>query len=377
MLLTTMSENGGIIESAPARRSGHGVRRRVAARPRERRACRDRRLKMGFRALAGLVSLAFASHPALAADKVTFGINWVADPEAGGYYQALVDGTYAKYGLDVTIMQGGPTSNGGMLLIAGKIEFYMGGDMIGDFLAVQHDIPTIAVAAHFQKNPQIFMSHPGVGLDKWEDLPKANPAFVSAGAVNTFWAWMRLAYGFKDDNIKPYNFNSAPFIAEPHSIQQGYLTSEPLEVERQGGFKPNVFLLADYGYTTYSTIVETRRELVEKHPDIVQRFVDASTIGWYHYLYGDNSKANEAIKTENPEMTDDEIAFSIAKMKDYGIVDSGDSLKLGIGAMTDERWSGFYNTMVKAGVVKAGIDYKNAYTLEFVNKGVGLDLRPK
>ena len=205
-------------------------------------------------ALAGAIGFA---GPAVALDKVTFGTNWVADPEAGGYYQALSDGTYTKYGLDVTILQGGPTSNGGMLLIAGKIEFYMGGDMIGDFLAVQNNIPTIAVAAHFQKNPQIFMSHPGVGLDKWEDLPKANPAFVSAGAVNTFWAWMRLAYGFKDENIKPYNFNSAPFIAEPHSIQQGYLTSEPLEVEKQGGFKPNVFLLADYGYTTYSNLVET------------------------------------------------------------------------------------------------------------------------
>jgi NitT/TauT family transport system substrate-binding protein len=325
-------------------------------------------------ALAGAIGFAGS---ALAADKVTFGTNWVADPEAGGYYQALVDGTYAKYGLDVTILQGGPMSNGGMLLIAGKIEFFMGGDMIGDFLAVQNNIPTIAVAAHFQKNPQIFMSHPGVGLDKWRDLPAANPAFVSAGAVNTFWAWMRLAYGFKDDNIKPYNFNSAPFIAEPRSIQQGYLTSEPLEVEKQGGFKPNVFLLADYGYSTYSTIVETRRELVEKHPDIVQRFVDASTIGWYHYLYGDNAKANEAIKRENPEITDDEIAFSIGKMKAYGIVDSGDTLHLGIGAMTDARWSDFYNTMVKAGVVQPGIDYKKAYTLQFVNKNVGLDLRPK
>src|SRR5271165_3534740 len=209
-------------------------------------------------ALAGVVSL---TQPALALDKVTFATNWLADPEAGGYYQALVDGTYEKYGLDVTIQPGGPTSNGAMLLIAGKIEFFMGGDMIGDYLDVQNDIPTIVVAADFQKNPQCFMSHPGVGLDKWPDLPKANPAFVSAGAVNTFWAWMRLAYGFKDDNIKPYNFNSAPFIVDRNSIQQGYITSEPYEVERQGGFKPNGFLLADYGYTTYSTLIETRREI--------------------------------------------------------------------------------------------------------------------
>ncbi len=290
------------------------------------------------------VALAFAiagglSSPAFALDKVTFGTNWLADAEHGGYYQALVDGTYAKYGLDVTILQGGPQSNGGMLLIAGKIEFYMGGDMIGDFLSVEQGIPTVAVAADFQKNPQIFMSHPGVGLDKWTDLPKAT-VFASSGALNTFYAWMRMAYGFKDENVKPYNYNSAPFIADKNSIQQGYLTSEPFEVERQGGFKPNVFLLSDYGYSTYATLIETRREIVEKNPDLVQRFVDASAIGWYHYLYGDNKKANEMIKKENPELTDEQIAFSIAKMKEYGVVDSGDTVKLGIGAMTDETGEG-------------------------------------
>ncbi len=327
-------------------------------------------------AFLGALATACLAGPAFALDKVTFATNWVADPEAGGYYQALVDGTYEKHGLDVTIMQGGPTSNGGMLLIAGKIDFFMGGDMIGDLLSVQNDIPTIAVAADFQKNPQVFMSHPGVGFDKWEDLPKAT-AFVSSGAVNTFWAWMRLAYGFNDEKIKPYNFNSAPFIVDKNSIQQGYLTSEPFEVEKEGHFKPNVFLLSDYGYTTYSTEILTRREIVEKNPDMVQRFVDASAIGWYNFLYGDNAKAIAMIKKENPELTDDQIAFSIAKMKEYGIVDSGDALKLGIGAMTDARWKDFYEKMVKAGIVKPDIDYKKAYTLQFVNKGVGLDLRPK
>jgi NitT/TauT family transport system substrate-binding protein len=330
------------------------------------------RMSAGLAFAAALVG----AGPAFALDKVTFGTNWLADAEHGGYYQALVDGTYAKYGLDVTIMQGGPQSNGGMLLVAGKIEFYMGGDTIGDFLSVEQGVPTIAVAADFQKNPQIFMSHPGVGLDKWTDLPKAT-AFVSNGALNTFYAWMRLAYGFTDENVKPYNYNSAPFIADKHSIQQGYLTAEPFEVEKQGGFKPNIFLLSDYGYSTYSTLIETRRDLVEKRPDLVQRFVDASAIGWYHYLYGDNKKANEMIKKENPEMTDEQLAFSIGKLKEYGIVDSGDTLKLGIGAMTDERWKNFFDTMVKVGIVKGTTDYKKAYTLQFVNKGVGLDLRPK
>ena len=263
-----------------------------------------------------------------------------------------------------------------MLLVAGKIEFFMQGDMIGDFLSVEQNVPTIAVAAHFQKDPQIVMSHPGVGLDKWTDLPKAT-AFVSNGALNTFYAWMRLAWVFKDDNVKPYNFNSGPFITVKDSIQEGYLTSEPFEVEKQGGFKPNVFLLADQGYSTYSTLIEARREFVDKNPDIVQRFVDASAVGWYHYLYGDNKKANEAIKKDNPEMTDDQIAFSIAKMKEYGIVDSGDTLTLGIGAMKEERVKDFFDKMVKTGLVKADTDWKKSYTPKFINKGVGLDLRPK
>ena len=291
--------------------------------------------------------------------------------------EAVADGTYAKYGLDVTIVPGGPQSNGALLLLFGKIEFFMGGDMIGNFLSVEGKLPLIAVAADFQKSPQIFMSHPDVGLDKWEDLPKAKPVYVGAGAINTFYAWLRIAYGFKDENIKPYNFNSAPFIVTKSAIQQGYITAEPYEIERQGHFKPNVFLLSDYGYDTYSTLIVTRTGIVKENPDLVQRFVDASAIGWYHYLYGDNSKGNELIKRDNPDITDGQIAFSIEAMKRYGVVDLGDALKLGIGAMTDARWQDFFDKMAAAGVVDRRDDYKKAYTLQFVNKGVGLNLRPK
>jgi NitT/TauT family transport system substrate-binding protein len=324
-------------------------------------------------AFAGVVA---SSSPSWALDKVTFGTNWLAEAEHGGYYQALVDGTYAKYGLDVTILPGGPQANNRLLLTSGKIEFYMGGNMLQSFTAVEQNIPTIVVAGDFQKDPQIFMSHPGVGMDQWADLPKAT-AFVGKEGLASFYMWMHSAYGFKEENVKPYTFNAAPFIADKTSIQQGYLTAEPFAVAKEGGFKPNIFLLADQGYSTYATTIETRTDLVEKSPDLVQRFVDASAVGWYHYLYGDNSKANAAIKKDNPDISDDQIAFSIAKLKEYGIVDSGDTLKLGIGAMTDERMKDFFDRMVKAGVVSAGIDYKKSYTLKFVDKGVGLELHPK
>ncbi|ALA16690.1 MULTISPECIES: ABC transporter substrate-binding protein [unclassified Chelatococcus] len=332
---------------------------------------------IGSKALAaGVTALAMlaATGGAEALDKVRFGTNWVAQAEHGGYYQALVDGTYEKYGLDVEIVPGGPQSNNRMLLPVGKLDFYMGGNMIQAFSAVQENIPTLIVAAHFQKDPQVIISHPG--MDKWEDL-KGATLLISKEGLASFYQWMVTQYGFNESQVRPYNYNAAPFIADKKAGQQGYLTSEPLAVEREAGFKPNVFLLADYGFSTYATTVETRRDLVEKNPDLVQRFVDASAIGWYNYLYGDNAKANEAIKRDNPEMTDEQIAYSIAKMKEYGIVDSGDAVEKGIGAMSDERMKDFFDKMVKAGVVPADLDYKKSYTLQFVNKGVGLDLKPK
>ena len=309
-----------------------------------------------------------------AADKVRFGTNWLAEAEHGGYYQAVADGTYAKYGLDVEIVQGGPQAANGILLAAGKIDFYMGSSLLETFDALKQNVPIVVVAAHFQKDPQMVMSHPGQGLDKFTDLVKA-PAFIAK--VAPFYDWMKSAYGFKDENRKPYTFNPQPFIADKSSIQQGYITSEPYAVEKVGGFKPNIFLFADYGFSTYATTVQTRAETIAKKADLVQRFVDASTIGWYHYMYGDNKAANELIKKDNPEMTDDQIAFSVAKMKEYGLVDSGDTLTKGIGAMTDERIKDFYDKMVKAGVETAGLDIKKMYTLQFVNKGVGLDQKPK
>jgi NitT/TauT family transport system substrate-binding protein len=158
---------------------------------------------------------------------------------------------------------------------------------------------------------------------------------------------------------------------------QGYVTSEPFAIEKNAKFKPGVILLADYGFNSYSTLIETRRDVVDKKPDLVQRFVDASIVGWYHYLYGDNAPGNAMIKKLNPEMTDELLAYSVAKMKEYGIVDSGDTLRDGIGAMTDARVTSFFDKMVRAGVVRGDIDYRKTYTLRFINKGVGLDLRPK
>ncbi len=313
----------------------------------------------------------------LALDKVRFGTNWVAQPEHGGFYQALADGTYEKYGLDVTILPGGPLANNRLLLPVGRLDFYMGGNMIQAFNAVEQKIPIVTVASIFQKEPQILMSQPGQGMDTWESLKTSPLVLIGREGLASYFQWMKAEHGFKEEQTRPYTFNSGPFIASKRAVQEGYVTSEPLTIEKTAGFKPNVFLLADYGFNGYSTTIETRRELIDKQPDLVKRFVEASIIGWYNYLYGNNLAANLLIKKDNPEMSDEQIAYSIAKMKEYGIVDSGDSLKLGIGALTDERMQSFFDKMVKAGVTKPGLPFKQSYTTQFVNKGVGLELRPK
>lgn len=327
--------------------------------------------------IAGLMAAFVCSVPARAEtlDKVTFGTNWVAEAEHGGFFQAVADGTYKKYGLDVTIVPGGPNENNRMLLIAGKIDFFMAANTLMSFDAVANNVPVVTVAAIFQKDPQVMLTQPDAKVGKIEDL-KPLTLFVSKEGMTSYFQWLKSEYGFSEKNVRPYNFNPQPFIANPKSAMQGYVTSEPFAVEKAAGFKPNVLLLADYGFNTYSTLIETRRDIVEKKPDLVQRFVDASMIGWYNYIYRDNSAGNAMIKKLNPEMTDDLLAYSVAKMKEHGIVDSGDSLKNGIGAMSDERYTSFFNKMVKAGVVKSDLDFRKSYTLRFVNKGVGVELRP-
>jgi NitT/TauT family transport system substrate-binding protein len=323
-----------------------------------------------------LAAALLAAPGAQAQDRVVFATNWKAQAAHGGFYQALADGTYKKYGLVVEIRQGGPQVNNRPLLPAGKIDFLMTGNLLHSFDNVKNHVPVVVVASMFQKDPQALMAHPDAGIAKFEDLAKAPVAYIAKDAQFSWWQWLKADYGFKDDNLRPYNYNLGPFLADPKSIQQGYAVEEPIAIEKQGGFKPQVFLLADHGYSTYSTTIEARADTVSKRPDLVKRFVEASIIGWVNYLYGDRRAADALIIKENPEMTPELIAKSLDLMKQMGIVDSGDAETLGIGAMKTERIKDFYDKMVHAGLYKArDVDLSKVATLQFVDKGVGVDLK--
>jgi len=327
--------------------------------------------------LHGLIALTCLSpSSAHAEDKIRFATNWKAQAAHGGFYQAIADGTYKKYGLDVTLLQGGPQVNNRPLLPAGRIDFLMTGNLLHSFDNVKNGVPTVVVAGMFQKDPQALIAHPGQGYENFGALKSAPMALIAKDAQFSWWAWLKVVHGFRDEALKPYNYNLGPFLANPKAIQQGYSVAEPIYVEGQGRFKPVVHLLADHGFSTYSTVIEARAEMVAKQPQLVQRFVDASVIGWVNYLYGNRSAAHALMKRDNPEMSDAELEASVALMKQQGIVDSGDALTLGIGAMNPARIQDFYQQMVKAGLYRSGdVDLSRVATMQFVNKRVGVPLK--
>jgi NitT/TauT family transport system substrate-binding protein len=321
-------------------------------------------------ALSAAVALACWAPAASALDRVGFGLDWKAEAEYGGFYQALATGLYAKEGLDVTIEEGGPQVNHMMLLMAGRLDFNLAGGRAIEF--AEKDLPFLAVAAIFQKSLSVLIAHPGQGNDSFAAL-KGKPIMIGADARVGWWRFLAAKFGYVDSQIRPYTFNLAPFLANEKAIQEGYASSEPYLIRQKTGVEPVVLPLSEAGYQGYANIIETSAKLIRERPDIVQRFVDASIEGWYSYLYGDPTPGNRLILKANPEMPADLIDFGRQSLIARGIVDSGDAKPLGIGAMTDARWHAFYRAMTAVGVYPAGIDLEKAYTLRFVDKHVGME----
>jgi NitT/TauT family transport system substrate-binding protein len=328
-------------------------------------------------ASAALLACAFllGATPGFALDKVRFGTDWLAEADHGGFYQAVADGTYKKYGLDVAIVAGGPGVQNRALLLAGKLDFYLGTQQ-EQLVAAAQEIPLVDVAAIYQKNAQVILAHPERGIERFADLAKLDTIFMTQGGFGAYFQWMKANFpGFRDEQFRPYNFSAVPFLNDRNSGQQGLITSEPYTIEQQTGTAPAIFLLADSGYSPYATMITTRRDIIEHREDLVQRFVDASIIGWYNYLYGNATAANDLIKSENPDMTAGQIAYAVTKIRDYGIVDSGDSLDKGIGCITADRYRKLADDLIRAKLLRSDADYTKAFDTRFSCKGVGMTLK--
>lgn len=308
-----------------------------------------------------------------ALDEVVMGTNWLAQGGHGGFYQAIADGTYEKYGLDVTIDMGGPQVNNRPMLAAGRLDFLMTGNLLLSIDNVRNGIPTKVVAAIFQRDPQALIAHEGV-YENFEDLTTAPTILISKDGQFSFWPWLVEEHGFSDEQLRPYGYNLAQFLSDEKMVQQAYGTAEPIYAEAQGA-EVETYLLADHGWSTYATTIETRTDLIENNPDLVQRFVDASIEGWYNFLYGDRTAAYELIMEHNPEMTVEKLDKEMAQFDELGIIDVGDALEMGIGAIDMERVASFIDLAVDAGLLEEGeVTAEAVATDQFVNKGVGLEI---
>ena len=292
--------------------------------------------------------------------RLVFYTNWFAEAEHGGFYQALAQGIYKKHGIDVDIKMGGPQVNGLQLLAAGQMDLFMGYD-IQTLGALEQGLPAVTVAATFQKDPAVIISHPGP--KRLEDL-KGKPIYIAPASNTTFWPWLVARYGFSDAQKRPYAFSVQPFLIDKSSSQQGYVTSEPYSIEK-GGVKPALFLLADLGYPPYAQTIVTLGPVLEKKRNEIRAFIQASAEGWKSYLV-DPRPGNALIRKDNPQMDEELIAFGIRKMKEYSLVSGGDAAKLGLMTMSDERWQRTREFMVSAKLLKAETDHRRAYTLELV-----------
>ena len=309
-----------------------------------------------------------ASGLATSGVKIRFATDWHAQAEHGGFYEALAEGEYKKRGLDVTIVQGGPSVNVPQLLAAGAVEMGMGSNSYIVLNLAAEKAPVKAVAAFMQKDPQVLIAHPGDKVTGLADM-KGRPILLSDASVTAFWVWLKSKYGFADSQVRKYTHNNATFLADPRAIQEGYITSEPYTLEKEGHLKPAVFLLADDGYPSYAAMALAPDSLIASNPKAVQAFVDASAAGWKSYLYGDPKPADALILKDNPEITEDILAQARQKMRDYDIVQPGEATSHSIGGMSDDRWKDFFDVASSQGVYPKTLDYKKAYTLQFVPAG--------
>lgn len=313
-----------------------------------------------MKSLLATIALAAMAFAAQAQDKVTFLTSWYAQAEHGGYYQAVATGIYKKYGLDVTIKMGGPQVNAVQLVAAGQADFMMGKDF-QTLAGIEQGVPLVTVAALFQKEPQGMVTH--MDVNGLADL-KDKTILVATSGRSTWWPWLKLKYGFKDEQARPYSFSMQPFFADNNMAQQGFPSSEPFIAEKAGQ-KVKFFMFADDGYPPYGNTIVTTQKIVKDKPDVVRRFVKATLEGWKSYL-ADPAPGNVLIKQDNPKMEDDLLAYGVKKTRELNLFGGGDAARLGAGIMTDARWKATYDFMVTSGQLKPLDNWKQAYTLQFV-----------
>ncbi|MGO4497334.1 ABC transporter substrate-binding protein [Paenibacillus sp. 2RAB27] len=307
---------------------------------------------------SGTPAASTAASSSKAPDKITQAMSWFAQPEMGGHYAAQLAKIYEKAGIDITLQQGGPQVSNVQLVAGGKVQFAMANaDEV--VLARKEGIPVKVIYANLQTNPQNLIFHKDSGIKKIEDL-NGRKVYTAVG----FPFWQYISYKYKLDKVQIQNYTGslAGFSADKDSITQGFATNEPYVLKKQG-VNVDWFLNADLGYNPYGNVVIATDDFIKKNPDLIKRYIKATSEGWdYYYAHGD--EVNNALNGVNKDYDVDHLKDAQAVAKDF--IFGGDAKAHGVGYMSDERWKTLVSQMKEAGMIKEDIPVKDLYTNEFL-----------
>jgi NitT/TauT family transport system substrate-binding protein len=277
--------------------------------------------------------------------KVKLVLNWVPEPEFGGFYAARETGSYEKQGLEVEIMGGGAGVPVVQMVAGGQADFGISGaDEVLTAKARGADI--VAVYAIYQKSPQGIMARPE-RAKTLADVFAGGTLAIEPGL--SYALFLKDKFGFDKVKVVPYDGGVARFVADKDFAQQCFVTSEPLAAKKQGIKDLNVFLVADEGFNPYVGVVIAKRSTWLEKKDLVKRFVTASREGWQKYL-DDPAPANAVMAKLNTSM--DLATFNEAAEAQKPLVVSDDTKAKGLGTMTKERWVTVADQLVKLKVLE-------------------------
>lgn len=311
--------------------------------------------RLRFLALALVAALSVAcsrrdtSAKVVSSDETTpikLALNWVPEPEFGGFYAAREQGAYERAGLDVEILGGGAGVPVMQMVATGKVDFGITGadDVV---LARARGLDITAVFATFQTHPQGIMAHASHGFESLEDVFRADLTLALEPGI-PYAAWLLHRYGKGSVKIVPYDGGVARFLTDSKFAQQCYVTSEPISA-RQEGVEPSVFLVSESGYEPYGVVVIARRSLIDEKPALVDSFVKASAEGWRAYL-DDPAPTNQLLQRLNSAM--DQPSLLAAAEAQRPLIETEETQARGLGTMNPQRWEKLADQLVEISLIE-------------------------
>lgn len=276
--------------------------------------------------------------------QVKLALNWVPEPEFGGFYAARERGAFTQHGLVTEIQGGGAGVPVVQMVASGQVDFGIAG--ADELLTARaRGVDVIPLFAVYQTSPQAIMAHASRGVKSIKDVLSSGTIALEPGLP--YAAYLKKKYGFDKVKVVPYDGGVARFVADKDFAQQCFITSEPIAARKQGA-DPVVFLVADEGFNPYVAVVIARRELWKEKPEQVKNFVAAVREGWRSYL-DDPGPANGVMGKLNTTM--DAETFAAAAQAQKPLIETEETKSKGLGTMSRERWETLGRQLVELGLI--------------------------